>query len=142
MQTKSCMCCDAGSLLNKGGFSAEVLSHLVRTWQDDQRPYLGQATLENLPAYLPQHGSAAPAMSASKIGSLGQQAGPSSSPWACTCSRIWPPGQNHHHMSQWEERLMDQPRLQDGAAARDSLQLDVRQQLLLENLTEEFGNLS
>ena len=37
---------------------------------------------------------------------------------------------------------MDQPRLQDGAAARDSLQLDVRQQLLLENLTEEFGNLS
>ena len=53
--------------------------------------------------------------------------------WACICSRggTMPPGQEHHHFSEWEEGLLDQ--LQDEAAAqvaRDSLQMVTRQQSL------------
>ncbi len=95
-------------------------------------------------ARLTQHGSAAPAVSASKIGSLGQQAGPNFSRLGLHQQHLatWA---DHHHISRWAERLMDQSHVQNGAAAqvaRDSLHMDIRQQSVLRHLAEQFGNLS
>ena len=65
-------------------------------------------------------GSEAPASLQERLAVQGRRLAPIAAEWICAAAGVAPLEQTHHHISEWEQALLDQLQLQDGTAAQEA----------------------
>ena len=65
-------------------------------------------------------GSIAPTSLQERLAVQGRRLAPIAAEWTCAAAGVASLEQTHHHIPEWEQGLLDQLHLQDGAAAQEA----------------------